>query len=261
MADAPIAVAGVTVVGAPAVDAAHEPHKGVRAPQRRHSGMASPPFGADGLDAIEEGRLDGRRETSGALLLVGAALVADRPPGVQRIGEDLGQSGLGETELVSKRRIAPRSRPVQLEGTAHSLEVRTLHRFEELALPHPREPKRRMAARIVEEAPLLRIAPRHVAREPSDVRGVRDGLQALEFVGLDVARDEPIGAEDDRDTGCREAAAVRVCVLDVACETGGVVAEKHLEGPRLGVSKHSGEVGAPQGVLARHEIDVLEIRG
>ncbi len=69
----------------------------------------------------------------------------------------------------------------------------------------PGEAERSMAARIVEEAPLLFVAAPDVAREPPEVGGVRDRLQPLELVGVDVAGDEVVGAEDDR----HPAAAIR----------------------------------------------------
>ncbi|MDO8483941.1 MAG: hypothetical protein Q7S35_03220 [Candidatus Limnocylindrales bacterium] len=105
--DTAIAVAGVTVEGALTVDAAHEPDERVRAPQRRHPRVAGAPFGPDRLDAIEEDRLDRGREAGWALVLVRAALVADRAAGIERVHEDLGQSRLGEAEFVGERRVAP----------------------------------------------------------------------------------------------------------------------------------------------------------
>jgi hypothetical protein len=51
--------------------------------------------------------------------------------------------------------------------------------------------------------------------------------------------------------------AVRPGVGDVAREPARVVAEENLEGAGLSVREHPGEVGPPERVLARHEIDVL----
>jgi hypothetical protein len=107
MADPPVAVAGVSVIGALAANAAHEAHERVRAARHRHPRVPCPSLGADRLDTIEDGRLDGGREASRALLLVRSALVADRAAGVQRVHQDLGKACFGEAKLVGERRVAP----------------------------------------------------------------------------------------------------------------------------------------------------------
>jgi hypothetical protein len=131
-------------------------------------------------------------------------------------------------------------------------EIRAFDRFKQLAFAHSREAERGTAAWIGKETPLLFVAAPDVAREPRDVGGVGDRLETLELVGVDVARDQVVGAEDDGHSGRGEAAAVRVGVLDVAREPARVVAEQHIERARLGVTDHSGEVRALQGVLAGH---------
>ncbi|HEU6439955.1 MAG TPA: hypothetical protein VFC12_05910, partial [Terriglobales bacterium] len=102
-----VAVACVTVEGALAVDAAHEPDERIRASQHRHPRMAGAPFGPDRPDAIEEGRLDRGLKAGRAFRLVRATLVADSAARIERVHEDLGESRLGETEFVGKRCVAP----------------------------------------------------------------------------------------------------------------------------------------------------------
>ena len=87
---------------------------------------------------------------------------------------------------------------VQLERSPDAVKVGALDGLQQLALTGPREAERGVAARIVEQPPLLLVAAPDVARQPPDVGGVGDGLEPLELVGVDVARDEPVGAEDER---------------------------------------------------------------
>jgi hypothetical protein len=90
--DAPVPVARLSVVGAVAADAAHQPDERVGTPLGCQSRVPCPPLLADGLDALEQDRVDGRLEPCQALLLVGPALVADDPTGVERVYEDLGKA-------------------------------------------------------------------------------------------------------------------------------------------------------------------------
>ena len=149
---------------------------------------------------------------------------------------------------------------VERERPTDPLEVRALDGLQQLALTGPREAQRRVATGVVEEAPLLLVAATDVAREAPDVGGVGDRLEALELVGVDVAGDEVVGAEDDRHPGGGDASTVGVGVLDVAREAARVVDEQDVERAGLGVADHPREVRPAQGVLARHEVEVLETR-
>ncbi len=77
-------------------------------------------------------------------------------PAYKRVGQDLGHAGLGEPELVRDGGIAPGAGGVEGESAPDGLEVRALHRLQELALAGPGEPERRAAAGIRVQAPLLR---------------------------------------------------------------------------------------------------------
>ena len=61
--------------------------------------------------------------------------------------------------------------------------------------------------------------------------------------------------------GRRDAPTVGVGVLDVAREAARVVDEQDVERAGLGVADHAREVRPAQGVLARHEVEVLEPGG
>jgi hypothetical protein len=114
--------------------------------------------------------------------------------------------------------------------------------------------------RIREHPPLLFVPPPDVPRQPADVCRVRDRLEPLELVRVDVARDKPIRAEHEHDARAGEPIAVQPGIRDVTSEAAGVVHEEHIERPELGVRDHPAEVGPPQGVLARHQVEVLAPR-
>ncbi|MGA3057413.1 MAG: hypothetical protein ABSE70_05155 [Candidatus Limnocylindrales bacterium] len=141
------------------------------------NGVGCPAPGAYRLDTVEKGRIDRCCEPGGTLLLIEPALVADGPAGIQGIGQDLSQPGLGEAQLIGQSGIAPGARGIHLERTADQVKLGTFPRLQELTLPHSREAKWWMAARITMELPLLLVALRYVPREAADVGGVRDCLE------------------------------------------------------------------------------------
>jgi hypothetical protein len=105
--DAPPAVGRVPVVATAAADTAHEAHERIGPPLLGEARVPGPPVGPDGLHPVEQPRIDRGAEPRGLLLLVGPALVANRAAGVERVGQDLGEPGLGEPELVRERHVAP----------------------------------------------------------------------------------------------------------------------------------------------------------
>ncbi len=162
----------------------------------------------------------------------------------------------------SSARFVSLQAPVAYSSKARRTRSRSgsLDRSQQLALPYSGEAERRMASRVAIEAPLLGVAVADVSRQAPDVRGIGHGLEPFELVRVDVAADQPVGAEDDDDPAPSELLAVGPGVGDVAREPARVVAEENLEGAGLSVREHPGEVGPPERVLARHEIDVLAPR-
>lgn len=132
MADAPVAVARVAVEARATAKAAHQMDQRigpatVGAATRGVGGSASL---ADRLDSLEQSRVDRSLEAGRLLFLIGLALVTDRPAGIQRIGQDLGQTRLGQAEFVGEVRVAPGTCGIQLEGTPGAIEVRPLDRVD-----------------------------------------------------------------------------------------------------------------------------------
>ncbi|MFI5259345.1 MAG: hypothetical protein ACHQ01_07035 [Candidatus Limnocylindrales bacterium] len=102
MSNAPAAVARVAVEPRATAKAAHQMHQriGPATVGAATCGMRGSAMLADRLDSLEQSRVDRSREARRLLLLVGLALVADRSAGIQRVGQDLGESGLGQAEFV-----------------------------------------------------------------------------------------------------------------------------------------------------------------
>jgi len=106
----------IAVVEAVAVGAAKEPHQWIRPTgEATPAAVAGPPAPPQLRDACEERRVNGRLERRRAFLLIGSALVADRPAGIEGVGEDLSESGVAEAELVGERRVAPGAGRIEAE--------------------------------------------------------------------------------------------------------------------------------------------------
>ncbi len=90
---------------------------------------------ADGLHALEQVGVNGRRKAGRSLLLVGPTLVADDPTGVERVDEDLRDARLGQSQHIRERHVAPGARGVQAEGPTDALEVRPLDGLQQLLRP------------------------------------------------------------------------------------------------------------------------------
>jgi len=166
VADAPVAVAGVAMVAAATAEAAHQARQRVGTPTVGATAgtVGRAALRADRLDALEQIRVDRRFESRRLLLLVSLALVADGAAGIERIGQDLRESSLGQAEFVSEIRVTPGAGRIQLEGTADAIEIRPFNQSQQLALPYSREAERRVATGIGVHAPLLVIAAGDIAR-------------------------------------------------------------------------------------------------
>jgi len=149
MSNAPAAVARVAVEARAAAKAPHQMYQRIRSATMGAAtrAMCSSALLADHLDSLKQSRVDRRLEARRLLFLIGLALVADRPAGIQRVRQDLGQTRLGHAEFIGQVRVAPGTGGIQLEGTPDAIEIRPFDGSQQLALPHPREAERRIASR------------------------------------------------------------------------------------------------------------------